>query len=129
MLGIESISKNNPVLAYFFMGQIILFCTALLVGGMLVLKRLIKKQPFEGDPTFDNERIATEINQEILKLQDLRNRLHPIFASAEAAAGAPAVSATPGEAVDRAAVEKEISAKFEGKIKGLEDEIAKLKEA
>ena len=131
-MGTQLAAKLQPYLYYIIVAQLVLLCLAILVGGFLVLRRFFTKQAFEGDSAVDHERIAKEINQEILRLEELRNRIFPSSATSRAVSlGDPA----PAVAVVDGAVDSATLAKFEeqnkasaAKLKDLETQLARARE-
>jgi hypothetical protein len=79
--------KFQPLLPYLIYGQIILLAAAILVGGFLVLRRLSRKQPIEGQILEEKEKLAAEINEEIIRLRELRDRLFDGFQEAPESTG------------------------------------------
>lgn len=79
MSGIQIAEKLSPYLFYLWNGLLILVCMTLLMGCVLVVRRAFTKQDFEGDPQYDNHKVAKEIHEEIQRLSDLRNRLDPSY--------------------------------------------------
>ncbi len=112
-------TKLMPYLSYFLYAQLMLICSLVIVGGILVLKRVMKKQPFEGDVEFDHERIAAELNTEIARLRDLRNRLYP----SKDPIDPNAVMSPEDMAALRVSIEKD----YKDKIEKLEQELVEAK--
>jgi hypothetical protein len=69
----------KPYTLYLIYAQIFLLSLAIFVGALLIIRRLWKRQPVEGALIQDREKLAAEIHEEILRLEDLRNRLDPSF--------------------------------------------------
>lgn len=70
-------AKLMPYFSYFLYAQLLLLCLAVLVGCVLVIKRLLGRPTFAGDPSYDYEKIAREMDTEIERLEELRNRILP----------------------------------------------------
>lgn len=64
--------------------QIILFASAILVGGFLIIRRLSRRPPMDGQMMEEKEKLAGEIHAEILRLQELRDRLFDGFSDSNA---------------------------------------------
>jgi len=71
----QLVGKLMPHLSVIIYAEIMLLCLAILVGCFFILKKVISRPNFEGDPAYDYERIANEIEQEIARLENLRLRL------------------------------------------------------
>lgn len=65
----------KPYTLYLIYGQILLLSLAILVGATLIIRRLWKRESVDGGLIQDREKLAAEIHEEVLRLQDLRNRL------------------------------------------------------
>jgi len=65
----------KPYTLYLIYAQILLLSLAIFVGAMLIIRRLWRREPVDGGIIQDREKLASEIHEEILRLQDLRNRL------------------------------------------------------
>ncbi len=71
----ELVAKLMPHLSFIIYAEVMLLCMAILAGCFFVLKKILTRPTFEGDPAYDYERIAQEIEQEIARLENLRLRL------------------------------------------------------
>ncbi len=65
----------KPYTLYLIYAQILLLSLAIFVGAMLIIRRLWRREPVDGGLIQDREKLAAEIHEEVLRLQDLRNRL------------------------------------------------------
>lgn len=65
----------KPYTLYLIYAQIALLSLAIFVGAMLIIRRLWRRERVDGGLIQDREKLASEIHEEILRLQDLRNRL------------------------------------------------------
>ncbi len=120
-------AQLHPYLSYLLMGQLALFGGAILVGCVLVFRRLFSRKPAK-DLGDDASRVAEEINEEIRRLRALRDRLSPDFAGEGDEPSVVAVSAPSGAAnssgADRDAIAKEVEAQWSGRVKELESQLA-----
>jgi hypothetical protein len=124
--------KLMPYMANLLLVQVILLCATVLVGCIWWLRRHFQKQPFEGMSQFDHEKIAHEIQDEIIRLRELRNRIYPLgqtpvedddkFLSTPREPSAP-VNTVP---VDTSALEAKFAADFEARAQQLNSRIAEL---
>jgi hypothetical protein len=69
----------KPYTLYLIYAQIFLLSLAIFIGALLILRRLWRREPVEGALIQDREKLASEIHEEILRMQDLRNRLDPSY--------------------------------------------------
>jgi hypothetical protein len=119
-------------MANLLLAQVILLCATVLVGCIWWLRRHFQKQPFEGMSQFDHEKIAHEIQDEIMRLRELRNRIYPAAQATDESndllLSAPRESAAPDPAVtiDNAALEAKIAADYETRIQKLNARITEL---
>lgn len=65
---------------YIVSGWLLMIALALFVGVLMVLKRLWTKDLGPREKIQDSEHLASEIHDEILRLEELRNRLDPSYA-------------------------------------------------
>lgn len=70
-------AKLMPYFSYFLYAQLLLLCLAVLVGSILLIKRILGRPVLSGDARYDKEKIAREIDVEIDRLEDLRHRILP----------------------------------------------------
>ncbi len=59
--------------------QVFLLGLAIFVGVLLVLRRLWRRERGPGERIQDPDQLAAEIHEEILRMEDLRNRLDPSY--------------------------------------------------
>ena len=72
-------AKLAPYICQIAFALVLLFGATILIGSMILIRRsLSKKTPGQSSPE-DFDRIATELDGEIRRLSDLRNRLDPKF--------------------------------------------------
>lgn len=93
----------TPYISYIFLGQLVVTGAAILVACLLLLRRIVRKDPIaQMEP--DKQKIAAELHQEIQRLRGLRDRLVPDYADEApervvalptAVAAAPAVAGEP----------------------------------
>lgn len=69
----------KPYLTYIIFALIFFLSLSIFIGSFLIIRRLWKKEPVAGALIQDRERLAAEIHTEILRLEELRNRLDPNF--------------------------------------------------
>jgi hypothetical protein len=134
-----------PYLSYLIYGQIALIALAIFVGGLLILRRLIRKQPADGGVILEKERLAAEIDEEVRRLTELRDRLDSSFRTRAEGDGAMAASPIPrafarGENTSEPApaavingiseedAQKRINEAVATAVKPLNEEIAALKD-
>ncbi len=114
-----------PYLSYLIYGQILLIALAILVGGFLILRRLVRKQPADGGLILEKERLAAEIDEEVRRLSDLRDRLDSSFKGRSEAIGDLAVSPISSPFAKEPSVEPAAGATVAAPvINGLSDEEA-----
>lgn len=133
--------KLSPYLYVIWTGLLILVASTVLLGIFLVLKHAFAKNSFEGNSEYDKLKIAREINEDIMKLTDLRNRLDPSFlVAAQSLAGTqdlaariqqpiPVAETTAGPLGDeeKKALEAALEAKYKDEISKLKEELEKMK--
>jgi len=125
----------KPYLLYLIFVLIFMLSLAIFVGAILIIKRLWKKEPVEGSLIQDREKLAAEIHQEVLRLEDLRNRLDPSFVIEGqdiSASPVPARLHTQGAAeaaqpsVERGLSEEQVKERINDATEDLMKEIAEL---
>ncbi|MEO5668888.1 MAG: hypothetical protein ABIR96_12585 [Bdellovibrionota bacterium] len=134
----------KPYTLYLIYAQIFLLSLAIFVGSMLIIRRLWRREAVDGGLIQDREKLAAEIHEEMLRLQDLRNRLDSSYvlqgkdvtanpiprALSGSAVGVPGSNdATPGAtAVAGALNQVELEAKVHEATQYLAKEVAELTE-
>jgi hypothetical protein len=86
--------KLLPHISYLIAGQVVLLGLALMLGGYIFLRYYFKKRPFDGDPAIESKEIALQIQAEITRLTELRNRVAPGLAGSFSSSGPSVVTAT-----------------------------------
>jgi hypothetical protein len=79
--------KLHPHIQYFILGYMALIVVVLLLGAVLFLRNYFRKRPFDGDPAIESKEIALQIQAEITRLTDLRNRVAPDLANTFSSTG------------------------------------------
>ena len=124
-------ARLEPYFQTLLFGQVVLLGLVILVGCILLIRRKMSGRALV-DEVPDKKQLASEINEEILRLRGLRDRLSPEFrdplvTAAPVAAGEPAV--VPAKS-DTASVVEIQAAEARGESRGVEKaakEIAELK--
>ena len=120
-------AKFHPYLVYLLGFEVALLGLALAFGAFLLLKHFLKKRPFDGSPAVENKEIARQVQEEILRLVELRNRIDPSLANlepgkiAQGQVGTPAAGSTPDIKI--------LEEKFQNEVKGFQEKIAALETA
>jgi hypothetical protein len=129
----ESLRHYLPML---IAAQIIIFASAILVGGFLIIRRLSRRPPLDGQILEEKEKLAAEIHAEILRLRDLRDRLFDGFSEkAEPAFSAKPKQQSPGPSGEtpvagssaREAELQKANAELQAQVAALKAEIDSLK--
>lgn len=116
--------KLLPFFPYILYGLILLVGVLIVLMSFVLLRGVIKKANFDsGDAKYDHEQIASEIETEIGRLEDLRQRLNPnavalkaeprLHDSQTATASAAAGGAAPSEAQINALVEERVKTQLQ----------------
>ncbi len=126
--------KIEPHLIYLLYAEIALLSLLVAGAAFILLRRILKKPGLEGDPKYDYEQIAGEIEHEIGRLEDLRKRLHPNAPAMrlEPRLNDGAAPAPSGAPVDTSAIEAKYSVEIDSLKKELQNaqgDLAKAKEA
>ncbi len=86
--------KLLPHISYLIAGQVVLLGLASMLGGYIFLRYYFKKRPFDGDPAIESKEIALQIQAEITRLTELRNRVAPGLANSFSSSGPSVVTVT-----------------------------------
>jgi hypothetical protein len=97
--------KLLPHISYLIAGQVVLLGLALMLGGYIFLRYYFKKRPFDGDPAIESKEIALQIQAEITRLTELRNRVAPGLANSFSSSGPSVVTVTTPSASTQSAGE------------------------
>ncbi len=117
-------AKFHPYLVYLLGFEVALLGLALAFGAFLLLKHFLKKRPFDGSPAVENKEIARQVQEEILRLVELRNRIDPSLANLESGKIAQGQAVTSG--ANSTPDVKTLEEKFQKEIKGFQEKITVL---
>ncbi|HVJ64433.1 MAG TPA: hypothetical protein VM901_04185 [Bdellovibrionota bacterium] len=73
----SEILSPPPMYVYFLYANFALLCVAITVGVIILLRRQATKDQMTGVGDIDYPKIASQIQREIVRLQELRDRIYP----------------------------------------------------